>query len=204
ETRRILAAEGVAPETAFRRAFEQLADLRLRAAGRQFVNVSCYRPDRAEILEKTDTNYSRLQAVIRYVGGMPRKYPPLDQPWHEVVWFGTAPHVHIVMAIPGRQNQIVGYADGVVAVSDQTRADLRGKLLVVMLSVMLITLAATALLYPVILKLTERLAVFSSNLLDANLESLKLLGGAIAKRDSDTDAHNYRVTIYAVRLAEAV
>ncbi len=30
------------------------------------------------------------------------------------------------------------------------------------------------------------------------------LGNAIAKRDSDTDAHNYRVTIYAVRIAESV
>ncbi|MFA6444369.1 MAG: HD-GYP domain-containing protein, partial [Sterolibacterium sp.] len=29
-------------------------------------------------------------------------------------------------------------------------------------------------------------------------------GGAIAKRDSDTNIHNYRVSIYAVRLAEAV
>jgi HD-GYP domain-containing protein (c-di-GMP phosphodiesterase class II) len=30
------------------------------------------------------------------------------------------------------------------------------------------------------------------------------LGSAIAKRDSDTDTHNYRVTLYAVRLAEAM
>ena len=42
------------------------------------------------------------------------------------------------------------------------------------------------------------------NLLDSNLETLEVLGSAIAKRDADTDAHNYRVTIYAVRLAEAV
>ena len=39
-------------------------------------------------------------------------------------------------------------------------------------------------------------------LLDANLETLKVLGSAIAKRDSDTDAHNYRVTLSAVRTAE--
>jgi putative nucleotidyltransferase with HDIG domain len=44
----------------------------------------------------------------------------------------------------------------------------------------------------------------SARLLEANLEILKVLGSAIAKRDSDTDAHNYRVTIYAVRLAEHV
>jgi len=31
-----------------------------------------------------------------------------------------------------------------------------------------------------------------------------VLGGAIAKRDSDTDAHNYRVSVYSVSLAEAV
>jgi len=44
----------------------------------------------------------------------------------------------------------------------------------------------------------------SENLLDANLQMLGVLGSAIAKRDSDTDVHNYRVTIYSVRLAEAV
>lgn len=41
-------------------------------------------------------------------------------------------------------------------------------------------------------------------LLSANLEMLELLGAMVAKRDGDTSAHNYRVTIYAVRLAEAV
>jgi HD-GYP domain-containing protein (c-di-GMP phosphodiesterase class II) len=31
---------------------------------------------------------------------------------------------------------------------------------------------------------------------------LKVLGSAIAKRDSDTNIHNYRVTLYSVRLGE--
>lgn len=38
----------------------------------------------------------------------------------------------------------------------------------------------------------------------ANLTTLELLGAAVAKRDSETGAHNFRVAIYAVRLAEAV
>ena len=45
--------------------------------------------------------------------------------------------------------------------------------------------------------------MLSASLLDANLEMLGVLGSAIAKRDADTDAHNYRVTVYSVRLAEA-
>jgi putative nucleotidyltransferase with HDIG domain len=33
---------------------------------------------------------------------------------------------------------------------------------------------------------------------------MEVLGSAIAKRDSDTHLHNYRVTLYAIRLAEAL
>jgi HD-GYP domain-containing protein (c-di-GMP phosphodiesterase class II) len=61
----------------------------------------------------------------------------------------------------------------------------------------------TAALYPIIRRLLDQLGGLTVHLLDANLETIQLLGNAIAKRDSDTDAHNYRVTIYAVRLAEA-
>ena len=55
-----------------------------------------------------------------------------------------------------------------------------------------------------ILRLTRRLADYSTHLLEANLETLSVLGSAIAKRDSDTDAHNYRVTLYSTMLAEAL
>lgn len=61
----------------------------------------------------------------------------------------------------------------------------------------------TVLHYPVIRRMIDRLGRLSINLLDTNLETLQGLGSAIAKRDSDTDGHNLRVTIYAVYLAEA-
>ena len=40
--------------------------------------------------------------------------------------------------------------------------------------------------------------------LESNLDLLRALGNAVAKRDSDTDAHNYRVTCYAIALAETL
>jgi HD-GYP domain-containing protein (c-di-GMP phosphodiesterase class II) len=67
----------------------------------------------------------------------------------------------------------------------------------------IVAFIAALLLYGVILALTRRLSVLASALLDSNIELAKVLGGVIAKRDSDSDAHNFRVTIYAVRLAEA-
>ncbi len=65
-------------------------------------------------------------------------------------------------------------------------------------------LLTAAILYPVIQGLMRRVIELSASLRDANLEMLSVLGSAIAKRDADTDAHNYRVTLYSVRLAETV
>jgi putative nucleotidyltransferase with HDIG domain len=67
-----------------------------------------------------------------------------------------------------------------------------------------IVLVTTLLIYPIITSLLGRLSKLTVKLLDANIETLQVLGSAIAKRDSDTDAHNFRVTVYSVRLAEKV
>lgn len=40
-------------------------------------------------------------------------------------------------------------------------------------------------------------------MIDANIETLRILGRAIAARDHDTASHDSRVTLYAARLAEA-
>ncbi|TLD43636.1 MAG: Response regulator [Candidatus Jettenia ecosi] len=73
-----------------------------------------------------------------------------------------------------------------------------------MIIVVAIVFLVTALLYPVIIHLMRRLADYSTNLLDANPETISVPGSAIARRDSDTDAHNYRVTLYAARIGETV
>jgi len=92
---------------------------------------------------------------------------------------------------------------GVYAVVPEVMADLWWKIARSVGLSILIVMLVTALHYPVIRRLLDNLGKLSIHLLDANLETLQGFGSAIAKRDSDTDAHNYRVTIYAVRLAEA-
>jgi HD-GYP domain-containing protein (c-di-GMP phosphodiesterase class II) len=48
----------------------------------------------------------------------------------------------------------------------------------------------------------RRLLTLAGNLLQANIDTAQVLGSAIAKRDSDTSEHNFRVTIVSVRIAE--
>jgi HD-GYP domain-containing protein (c-di-GMP phosphodiesterase class II) len=50
----------------------------------------------------------------------------------------------------------------------------------------------------------EELEWITSQLLSANIGILEVLGSAVAKRDSDTNAHNYRVTIHAIHLGKAL
>jgi len=56
-------------------------------------------------------------------------------------------------------------------------------------------------------RLQERLRTqrhqFAREMIRANIETLRILGRAIAKRDHESGSHDSRVTLYAVRLAEA-
>ncbi|HEY6132461.1 MAG TPA: HD domain-containing phosphohydrolase [Rubrivivax sp.] len=117
---------------------------------------------------------------------------------------GPGPGV-VVVAVPvaDRAGARLAQINGVFVISPQVLAAASTRLVLAVLSAVSIVLASTLLIYPIIRRLVRRLSELSMQLLDANLETLQVLGSAIAKRDSDTDAHNHRVTVYSVRLAEA-
>lgn len=70
--------------------------------------------------------------------------------------------------------------------------------------VVVVVLVTLITVYPIIIFLNQGLFRLSTALLISNVELMEVLGSAIAKRDADTHIHNYRVTIYAIRLAEAL
>jgi HD-GYP domain-containing protein (c-di-GMP phosphodiesterase class II) len=116
---------------------------------------------------------------------------------------GTRPYVAVTVPLTDEGGAVRAWLGGAFAVSPAAVTELRANVLqtvLVMAGIVLITALA---LYPLITGLLDRVTRLAGGLLDANLETLQVLGGAIAKRDSDTDAHNYRVTVYSVRLAEA-
>ena len=99
--------------------------------------------------------------------------------------------------------RVAGYVAARFEVSDAEQAEARRRLAGALALAIGIVLATAALIYPIVARLLRRLETLSLNLLDANLETLGVVGSAIAKRDSDTDAHNFRVTVYAATVAEA-
>lgn len=115
------------------------------------------------------------------------------------------PHVRIFIPLneDNKASQVF-YADMVFAISDERISGVYDSIFKTILFISGIVLVTVLILYPVIFNLMKRLSQLSLNLLEANIDTLNVLGSAIAKRDSDTDAHNYRVTIMSVRLAENI
>jgi HD-GYP domain-containing protein (c-di-GMP phosphodiesterase class II) len=95
-----------------------------------------------------------------------------------------------------------GFFEGVFQVAPARLERIRENVLATALIVVGVVIGATLFLSPVVIGLNRHQIALSEKLLRANLEILEVLGGAVAKRDSDTGVHNYRVTLYAVRLAE--
>jgi HD-GYP domain-containing protein (c-di-GMP phosphodiesterase class II) len=111
----------------------------------------------------------------------------------------------IPVAVPLRDSagRVAGHVDAWFEVSKVERALARRRLAGSIALGIGIVLATAALIYPIVTRLMGRLEDLSLRLLDANLETLGVMGSAIAKRDSDTDAHNFRVTVYAASIGEA-
>jgi HD-GYP domain-containing protein (c-di-GMP phosphodiesterase class II) len=153
-----------------------------------------------ESIKPVDTDAATL---ARAVAGGTRQFPVAGEVWQQRVTIAGRPYLHLVIPVMDRHGAVTAYGEGLFRVSDAAVAEVQRNAWQTALYVGLIVLATALLLYPVILTLMRRLAHYSESLLTANLETLEVLGSAIAKRDSDTDAHNYRVTLYALRLAEA-
>jgi putative nucleotidyltransferase with HDIG domain len=166
-----------------------------------FVVVEVYDLEGGLVAAVTDGEYDRIEEV-----GQARRPSPASttESSYEVLRVDGLPHLQIQIPLLTSAGRQVGAIDAVFALTPADIAASRRRVARAVILSTLIVLATTLLLYPVIAELVRRLSTLSSNLLEANLETLQVLGSAIAKRDTDTQAHSFRVTIYAVRLAEAV
>ncbi len=95
-----------------------------------------------------------------------------------------------------------GYFEGVRVVPDWQRQQIRNSALAAALLAALAALLCGAAIYPVVVYLSRENEQKAREVLDSHIAMMEALGRAIAKRDSDTGAHNYRVAWIAARIAE--
>jgi putative nucleotidyltransferase with HDIG domain len=111
--------------------------------------------------------------------------------------------LQVMLPLKDQSGSLSGYFEGYFVIDPATLARLRQDMAVTLGIVLCAVLVTTIAFYPVILGLNRSVMRQSHDLLKGNINLMETLGSAVAQRDSNTSLHNYRVTIYAVRLAEA-
>lgn len=96
----------------------------------------------------------------------------------------------------------IGYLEGIYHAPEEIVAQNKSQTLWSLILVVMIIFVTSLALYPLIVRLNRKLLDYSHILALTNIGMLKVLGSAIAKRDSDTNIHNYRVALYSVRLGQ--
>jgi HD-GYP domain-containing protein (c-di-GMP phosphodiesterase class II) len=202
----VLSASAAMDPAAVQTALEQFqrtsGDARLRNG--HFVTVRLFDAKGRETARLADPEFADIGIVQQALDDADYVIPAPGDVRVVTTRLGGKPYVGVALPLVDPSGAAAGHAAGVFAVSEEAVARMRGNAMRTALYVVGIVLVTAAVLYPVILQLLGRLNRLAANLLDANLETMQVLGSAIAKRDSDTDAHNYRVTVYSVRLAETV
>jgi len=167
----------------------------------RFVGIRVFNPGKSLIYE----TWQDIPAVL-IDAARSRQHDWPGQGQSHQNWIDVAGErlIQVVLPLFGKDGTLVGYLEAVSRLDEQTlkvqREQVRNGALTAAGSV----LFTAFLLYPLLLAMLRRSSGLSRRLMDSNLALLRSLGNAVAKRDSDTDAHNYRVTFYAVALAEAM
>lgn len=198
-----LDAPGLGDHRRIQRSLDKMVVAKLRPTDGYFVFVRIVDIDFNEVASLTDPAYAQIQAVKEYMLEN-RNHAEIRKQdgWYKLLRLDGAAVIDMGYALRNSTDVPVGYIEGVYAISPAFFSKAYRSAVVTALIAVGIVSLTTLILYPSINRLLRRVSNLSMNLLHANMEILSVLGSAIAKRDSDTDIHNYRVTIYAVRLAE--
>lgn len=132
------------------------------------------------------------------------QFPAPGDYWYRKVLVEDQAFLQVVVPITGPDQSIEGWYEGVYRLSADTVAAVTADVARITGLAMAAVVVTALILYPIMAHQQRLVVAKAQESVRANMETLKVLGSAIAKRDSDTHNHNFRVTVYAVRTAEAM
>ncbi|WP_413203454.1 HD-GYP domain-containing protein [Rhodospirillum sp. A1_3_36] len=161
----------------------------------------------AEIYDAQRTSVAEVKLPESNYDRSSHDFPNLGETWYRKSLIDGDLYLQVMVPLWLGKAEVAGNApagwfEGIYRISPATVAGIRETTLGVTALVVLSVLMTALILYPLMMSLQRHIVDKARDLLDANLGTLKVLGDAIAKRDSDTNVHNYRVTLYAAAIAQ--
>jgi HD-GYP domain-containing protein (c-di-GMP phosphodiesterase class II) len=168
-------------------------------AGGLFEIAEIYQADGLRLAESLTTEGKQIEKDISRHGK-----PQYQAPFYESQHL-TRERWVLRVFVPLREGAtLTGYFEGVRLIPEWQRRQIVSSALSVALMVVLASLACGGVLYPIVIRLGAENARKTREVLESHISMMEALGRAIAKRDSDTGAHNYRVAWISAKLGEAV
>lgn len=173
----------------------------LSLAQQYFVVIALYNRSGEQLAEVVNTHYADIEQAMH------QRYNqfPLDGRRHfKRMTVDGKVVVQLLVPIIQENTSVDGYLAGTFVVDQATIERLNSNLVRSVINILLAIILTTVALYPIMVSLNKDVINFSTQLLHANIEMAAALGAAVAIRDSKTNTHNYRVTLYAIYLGEIV
>ncbi|MCW8895833.1 HD domain-containing phosphohydrolase [Sulfurimonas sp.] len=103
-----------------------------------------------------------------------------------------------------KSDKLLGYFEGISYVEPIVLNRFKRGVFATITTVILTIVLFSFLIFPLIYFAYKKLNAHRLELLSSNIMMITTLGNAIALRDSDTNEHNYRVTLYAIKFAQSI
>lgn len=158
-----------------------------------FSSIRIFDPSGKVLMQAWASSTTKLQSAISV---HQHNFPKPGKYHHNWVVSEGEELVQVVIPLLDTRNKTEAYFEGIYRLDAGTQYARKHQARNAVLISFAAVISALLLLYPVLLGLTKRSLSLSNLLLDSSIELLQSLGSAIAKRDADTDTHNYRVTLY--------
>lgn len=171
-------------------------------AGGLFDIAEIYNPQGKKLAETTTALGETIEANLPKHG-----VPNYQAAFYERLVVGAAQNDILRVFVPLREPEtgpITGYFEGVRVLPKWQRDQILSDALIVGLMVFFASLVCGAVMYPVVVRLASENEDKAREVLASHIAMMEALGRAIAKRDSDTGAHNYRVAWVSAILGEAM
>jgi HD-GYP domain-containing protein (c-di-GMP phosphodiesterase class II) len=168
-------------------------------AGGLFEIAEIYQADGTRLSESLTQAGKQIEKDIPHHGK-----PDYQKPFYESQQLAQNRWVMRVFVPLLEGGKLSGYFEGVRLIPDWQLQQIFNSAMSAALMVVLASLACGGVLYPIVIRLGAENERKTQEVLESHISMMEALGRAIAKRDSDTGAHNYRVAWISAMLGEAV
>ncbi|MDE2427825.1 MAG: HD-GYP domain-containing protein [Burkholderiales bacterium] len=172
-------------------------------AGGIFDIAEIYDARGKKLAEQSSPTGSRIESLLSH-----HERPAYRDAYYEnkaIVFDGQERNaIRVFVPLFDNQRQLLGYFEGVRLIPKWQITQISSDASIVALMVAIASLLSGLTIYPVVAYLSRENERKTKEIFSSHISMMEALGRAIAKRDSDTGAHNYRVAWMSAKMGERI